>query len=74
MPYKPYKNITVKSGDTLTWIVQEVYGEYIYMLPIVIQANPQILNPDLIIPGQVIRLPRLEKKSGQSIAAFSPVS
>lgn len=54
-----FKNIVVRSGDTLSGITQATYGEYYYMLPRVIRANPRIANPDLILPGQVIRLPKV---------------
>ncbi|PVB59937.1 LysM peptidoglycan-binding domain-containing protein [Labrenzia sp. 011] len=52
--WQPY---TVKAGDTLTRIAQEQYGSSNFQ-PI-FQANQHILNdPNLIFPGQVLRIPR----------------
>ena len=52
--WRPY---TVQPGDTLTGIAQQEYGNSNF-LPI-FEANQHILsNPDLIFPGQELRIPR----------------
>ncbi|KZM50375.1 LysM peptidoglycan-binding domain-containing protein [Labrenzia sp. OB1] len=52
--WRPY---TVKPGDTLTKIAQQEYGNSDFQ-PI-FQANQHILNdPNLIFPGQLLRIPR----------------
>ena len=52
--WQPY---TVKPGDTLTKIAQQFYGNSIYQ-PI-FEANQHLLsNPNVIFPGQVLRVPR----------------
>lgn len=49
----PAQQVTVKSGDTLSGIAQRLGVP----LQSVIQANPQISNPDLIFPGQQVNVP-----------------
>lgn len=44
---------TVRSGETLSGIA----AERGVSLPALIRANPQVRNPDLIHPGQVLNLP-----------------
>jgi general secretion pathway protein A len=52
--------IAVKTGNTLTSIIRQVYGRYDEaILEAILRDNPEIQNPDLIKVGQVIRLPRL---------------
>ena len=52
--WQPY---TVKAGDTLTKIAQDQYGNGDYQ-PI-FEANQHILSsPNVIFPGQVLRIPR----------------
>ncbi|QDY69729.1 LysM peptidoglycan-binding domain-containing protein [Qingshengfaniella alkalisoli] len=52
--WQPY---TVKSGDTLTKIAQHQYGNTNYQ-PI-FEANQHILtDPNVIFPGQMLRIPR----------------
>ena len=48
---------TVKSGDTLSKIAKEAYGDAnIYMK--IFEANkPMLSNPDKVYPGQVLRIP-----------------
>ncbi len=51
---------TVKKGDALWWIAefQQIYNDP-FMWPLIYQANrSQISNPNLIEPGQVLRIPR----------------
>ena len=48
---------TVKSGDTLSKIAKEFYGDAM-KYPTIFEANtPMLENPDLIYPGQVLRIP-----------------
>ncbi len=51
---------TVKKGDYLSKIAKEVYGDANkYML--IFEANkPMLKDPDLIYPGQVLRIPPLK--------------
>ena len=46
---------TVKRGDTL-W---KISVRYEIGLSEIINANPQFDNPDLIYPGQMLRIPKL---------------
>ncbi|HEX7719895.1 MAG TPA: LysM peptidoglycan-binding domain-containing protein, partial [Woeseiaceae bacterium] len=49
---------TVKSGDTLSKIAREVYGNA-SKYPVIFEANkPMLSNPDRIYPGQVLRIPK----------------
>lgn len=49
---------TVESGDTLWAIAQRVYGDG-NRYPEIFEANrPMLSNPDLIYPGQVLRIPK----------------
>ena len=55
--YKGWQPYTVQPGDTLTGIAQSQYGTGDFQ-PI-FAANQHILNdPDVIFPGQVLRIPR----------------
>jgi nucleoid-associated protein YgaU len=48
---------TVKSGDTLSKIAREVYGNAA-RFPVIFEANrPMLQHPDRIYPGQVLRIP-----------------
>jgi nucleoid-associated protein YgaU len=49
---------TVQAGDTLASIASRELGDPLAWFDI-LQANPQIKNPDLIYPGQVLELPPL---------------
>lgn len=49
---------TVRSGDTLGEIAEEQYGDA-SRYPEIFQANrPMLKDPDLIYPGQVLRIPQ----------------
>lgn len=51
---------TVVSGDTLGKIAKKYYGNAM-KYPEIFEANkPMLKNPDLIYPGQVLRIPHLE--------------
>lgn len=48
---------TVQSGDSLSKIAKEVYGDAM-KYPVIFEANkPMLTDPDLIYPGQVLRIP-----------------
>jgi nucleoid-associated protein YgaU len=50
---------TVESGDTLSAIAKKVYGDPM-KYGIIFEANkPMLKDPDLIYPGQVLRIPKL---------------
>ena len=52
---------TVKSGDTLSGIAKAQYGNAM-KYPVIFEANrPMLGDPDKIYPGQVLRIPPLEK-------------
>lgn len=51
------RTYTVKSGDTLSKIAREMYGEA-SKYPQIFEANkPMLKDPDEIYPGQVLRIP-----------------
>jgi len=51
---------TVKSGDSLSKIAKEQYGNAM-KYPVIFEANkPMLKDPDKIYPGQVLRIPPLE--------------
>lgn len=52
----PARTYTVKSGDSLSKIAKEFYGDASQYKKIV-AANPSIKNPDLIHPGDVFVIP-----------------
>ncbi|MEK9499887.1 peptidoglycan-binding protein LysM [Gaopeijia maritima] len=50
---------TVESGDTLSKIAKEQYGDAM-KYPVIFEANkPMLEDPDKIYPGQVLRIPEL---------------
>ncbi|MFT7598265.1 MAG: nucleoid-associated protein YgaU [Acidimicrobiales bacterium] len=56
-PRRPRKLHVVESGDTLSKIAKEHYGDA-SKYPVIFEANkPMLSNPDLIFPGQVLRIP-----------------
>ena len=53
------KYYTVKSGDTLSKIAKEVYGDPM-KYGVIFEANkPMLKDPDLIYPNQTLRIPQL---------------
>ncbi len=49
---------TVQKGDSLSKISKEFYGDYM-RYPEIFEANkPMLTHPDLIYPGQVLRIPK----------------
>jgi len=50
----------VKKGDYLSKIAKEVYGDAM-KYPVIFEANkPMLKDPELIYPGQVLRIPPLQ--------------
>jgi hypothetical protein len=48
----------VKNGDCLFNIIQKIYGDQAHgILPLVLEQNPGIQDPNFIVPGQVICMP-----------------
>jgi nucleoid-associated protein YgaU len=57
-PYQGFAQYTVVSGDTLSGIAQRFFGDGT-LFPRIFEANrDQISNPNLIVPGQVLRVPQ----------------
>lgn len=58
-PEPEAKYYTVESGDTLSKIAKQQYGDAM-KYPVIFEANkPMLKDPDLIYPGQVLRIPPL---------------
>jgi nucleoid-associated protein YgaU len=56
----PAQFYTVKPGDSLSKIAKEYYGDAM-KYPVIFEANkPMLKDPDLIYPGQVLRIPPLD--------------
>lgn len=52
---------TVKSGDSLSKIAKKYYGNAM-KYPTIFEANREVIkDPDLIYPGQVLRIPKIAK-------------
>ncbi|MBL0102125.1 MAG: peptidoglycan-binding protein LysM [Saprospiraceae bacterium] len=50
---------TVQKGDSLSKIAKEQYGDMM-KYPVIFEANkPMLTSPELIYPGQVLRIPAL---------------
>ncbi len=59
VPTPEGKYYTVKSGDSLSKIAKEVYGDAM-KYGVIFEANkPMLKDPDLIYPDQVLRIPQL---------------
>ena len=57
IPAPEAKFYTVKSGDSLSKIAKEFYGDPM-KYPTIFEANkPMLSDPDKIYPGQVLRIP-----------------
>jgi nucleoid-associated protein YgaU len=56
-PYAGFQQYTVQAGDTLFAIAQNFYGDGA-LYPRIFEANTnQLTDPNLIFPGQVLRIP-----------------
>ncbi len=52
---------TVQKGDSLSKIAKQFYGDAM-KYPVIFEANkPMLKDPNLIYPGQVLRIPALEE-------------
>ncbi len=59
-PAPEAKMYEVKSGDTLSKIAKEFYGDAM-KYPHIFDANkPMLADPDKIYPGQILRIPPLD--------------
>ncbi len=57
-PEPPARYYTVVKGDSLSKIAKEFYGDAM-KYPTIFDANkPMLKDPDLIYPGQVLRIPQ----------------
>lgn len=56
-PTKESQFYTVKSGDTLSAISKQVYGDANQYNKIFEANKPMLTSPDKIYPGQVLRIP-----------------
>lgn len=55
--YIGYREHVVRRGDTLWRIAETQYGDGA-SFPLIVRANPHLISdPDLIFPGQVLRIP-----------------
>lgn len=76
IPEPPAVYHTVVKGDILSQIALDNYG-ILHMFDAVFEANkPMLESPDLIYPGQVLRIPPIEQpvhtvKSGDSLGAIA---
>lgn len=58
-PVETTEFYTIKKGDTLSKIAKQYYGNAM-KYPVIFEANREVIkNPDLIYPGQVVRIPKL---------------
>ena len=52
---------TIQKGDSLSKIAKKYYGDAM-KYPVLFEANREVIkNPDLIYPGQVVRVPKINK-------------
>jgi nucleoid-associated protein YgaU len=60
-PVEPTEFYTVKSGDSLSKIAKAYYGNAM-KYPEIFEANREVIkDPNLIYPGQVLRIPKIAK-------------
>ncbi len=60
-PAPEAKYHTVQKGDSLSKIAKEVYGNPMKYKTIFEANKPMLKDPDLIYPGQVLRIPAIDK-------------
>jgi nucleoid-associated protein YgaU len=56
-PAQPAREYTIKSGDSLSKIAKQYYGNAAEWQKIYNANKDQIKNPDMIFPGQKIKIP-----------------
>jgi nucleoid-associated protein YgaU len=56
-PVEESKYYTVKSGDTLSKVAKEFYGNANAYMQIFEANKPMLSHPDKIYPGQTLRIP-----------------
>lgn len=61
-PVSSMKTYTVKSGDTLSGIARQFLGDADEYMRIFEANRDQLKNPDEIQPGQILKIPVLEKQ------------
>jgi len=60
-PVEETEFYTVKKGDSLSKIAKFYYGNAM-KYPVIFEANREVIkDPDLIYPGQVLRIPKIAK-------------
>ena len=64
------RTVTVQPGDSLSKIAQREYSD-MFLWPIIYDAHRSIVrdNPNLIRPGQVLKLPDIKKFSKVELTA-----
>jgi nucleoid-associated protein YgaU len=71
-------SVVVQPGDTLGLIARRLYGDRTRAAEIAAANSDTIANPDLIYPGQTLRLPAVERRcrrgAGADRATLTPVS
>lgn len=55
------QEVVIQEGDTLFQLIEHRYGDYEQALPVVLEHNPEISNPNRIETGQVLKLPSLHQ-------------
>ena len=62
-PEPPAEFYTVVRGDSLSKIAKKYYGDAM-KYPVIFEANkPMLTDPDLIYPGQVLRIPPVKSST-----------
>jgi nucleoid-associated protein YgaU len=61
-PVSSMKTYTVKSGDTLSKISREFYGDANEYMKIFEANKDQLTDPDKIKPGQVLKIPAADRQ------------
>lgn len=69
--------VTVREGDTLGLIARRIYGDRLRASEIAAANADTVANPNLIYPGQVLRLPASERRCRRTSSerwALTPVA
>jgi nucleoid-associated protein YgaU len=61
-PVSSMKTYTVKQGDTLSAIAKEYLGNANEYMKIFNANKDQLTDPDMIKPGQVLKIPAMERQ------------